>query len=86
MTGRDGAEGTSAPSPAELPSARFCAYCGARLDPAGRRPSCAEAARPRPEWMSKMKTLRFAIFAALAIALLAAMSLALLIEISASID
>jgi len=37
---------TPLPPPAESPQARFCAFCGAKLDAAGRCPTCAEAKRP----------------------------------------
>jgi len=43
-------------------------------------------AQTQVERSSKMKTLRFAIFAALALGLLTVMAIALLIEISVSID
>lgn len=43
-------------------------------------------AQPGVEQAPKMKTLRFAIFAVLALALLAAVAVALLVNLSASID
>jgi hypothetical protein len=39
-------DSTPPPPPAAPPPARFCAFCGARLDAAGRCSTCTEGKRP----------------------------------------